>query len=127
MTVKVSVKPGPVVINHIWIISETEDAVVLYVDLKTKYAEVVYQQGNKLGLMASHRTINMDIEPANPSTEIVFGDLPDGHWIIVGEVSRYSGYFTALRLSDGLEEGSGECVYDREELEAATVVTVAER
>lgn len=100
-------KQGSVLCNYAYTRYESGKCLIVEMDLRSKYCELVASSGHGCLIGATERSLHLDgSQPRDANTWIEF-DLPGGRWVFVtGSVSRYTLTCVFLRdtVSDCLEQ-----------------------
>jgi hypothetical protein len=100
---KVSVEQGQIHVNTIHKIHESENAVILYADLKAKYAQVGMFSGDTVYLEKGQYTLHA--EESEKPTAIKLESLPnEPGWRLEATASRYELFIYAFKVTLESEE-----------------------
>jgi len=97
MPIGVKVIQGRVIVDSVTVLHESERCVVLAIDCKTKWPNVVGFAEDAFVLVPSERSTN--VAEAQHETEVHLSGLPepgDDTFIAFGEAVRYTVYVTAI-------------------------------
>lgn len=98
-----TVHPGRVRVGEIDLVADHPDVRVWHLDLLTKRAWMSHPGDSSVVLHTADDSVGLD-GAATEDTRVDFPPVPAGQrWLIFGEVSRYTGLVTQVRLRDAEE------------------------
>ena len=82
----IKIEEREILVNAAWISFQTDSVIVIEIDCKSKYPQVVGYSQNSFGLCADENTLHKGTDPLYTDIEL---DLPDGFCISSISTGRY--------------------------------------